>query len=92
MEKDELNRQIASIKAECESKIADVRMKYAKENQMFKIGDVVAQNKCVIEIEKIKYSLYSDPPEAVYFGVWLKVNGEPNKKNEIAVIYQSNII
>jgi hypothetical protein len=90
--KEELNQQIAIIENDCRARIANAKLSYAKANQKHQIGDVIqSNNDYKIVIEKIKYSTMSYPPEAVYYGPWLKKDGQPNKKHEINYIYQSNI-
>lgn len=91
MTKEELDKQIQSIKAECEQKIEGVRYRFARENQKHYRWEIIKNGTVTIRIEKIKYAIYSDPPEAVYYGPWLKADGTANKKNQIVSIYQSNI-
>lgn len=67
---------------------------YALSNNPFKIGDTITDNigSILIKSIKIQFGFSNNFPECVYFGIELKKDGKPCKKQTDRGAWQSNLI
>jgi hypothetical protein len=72
----------------------DLNVRYAMEQNRYKIGDQVEDHMGIIIVDKIQVSNGSldSMPCCVYSGLILKKNGEPRKDRSRRNIYYSNFI
>lgn len=93
MTEKEYNKRMMSINIECEEKKRKLIRDYAKSNNPYKIGDVVEDHIGKLRIESIEF--YNDQwwqlPSCVYYGVELKKDGTPCKRQTNRPVYLSNI-
>tara|TARA_R110000868_G_scaffold348792_1_gene609989 strand:+ start:500 stop:793 length:294 start_codon:yes stop_codon:yes gene_type:complete len=95
MTNEEYKKAYDLIESEFQDKKKQLAATYANSNNPYKIGDVITDHICSIKIDKIKwcYTSWGDNPACmIYYGVELKANGEPTKKQKIRGVHQSNII
>ena len=88
---EDYKKELDIIKKEARAKEDALIIKYSNSNNPHKIGDVVADNIGSIVIDKIK-CCRGGKPCAIYYGVELTKNGQPNKRGDRRMIYQSNLI
>ena len=95
MTHEEFKEQLFIINRKCEFDKVYLANKCAKENNPYKIGDII-ESDCnkKIEINKIQsvWSSYSDIPQMIYTGLLLTKTGSYNKKIKTSVIFQSRIL
>lgn len=92
MTKEEYEKRIKSIDRECEEKKRKLRIECAKSNNPYKIGDVVEDHIGKLRIESIVFNNVTwQFPSCVYYGVELKKDGTPCKRQTNIPVYQSNI-
>jgi len=75
--------------------ISQLKIKYAKENQKYQIGDVLKRKSGdAIKVDKVKYGcpFGNYEPQAHYYGVLLTKKGEPRKDKARMCIAQFEVI
>lgn len=93
MTKEEYKERMISIERECARKKKDLNIEYAMSNNPYKVGDVVEDHIGKLRIEQI--GVHTDPwnlPSCVYYGVELKKDGTPYKRQTNRPAYQLNMI
>ena len=95
MTREELDTKLNDLKRMYEGKVNDLKIKYARENQKFVLGDILECDLGIIKVEKTYVCMegvYSNETEIVYRGKKLKKSSlEPYKNGEIADFYESRI-
>lgn len=93
MKKEEFNTELKKLEVEYDIQKKELATRCAKENNPYKINDVVTDHMGSILIEKIgtSYGFGTEIPYSTYFGIELKKNGEPTKKGTKRLVYQINI-
>lgn len=91
----ELRAKVFAIEEAAKKQIIELEKKYAFNNGLVKVGDIVTDHYHSIIVDGIFYAGKSfesfDAPELKYVGVRVKKNGEPFKSGERSVVFQSNI-
>ncbi len=87
---EQLEAEIKAIKKKCDDDIQKLRIEYLKGQVKYKAGDIVTDHNGSIIVESYKLSLnYMD---VFYFGIELKKDGTPAKKQTGRWVYQQNIL
>jgi cell shape-determining protein MreC len=88
------NTKLKEIEKTYDDSKLELLIQYAKENNPYKIGDVITDHIGSIQIESFKVAkvFNGDASEMVYFGVELKKDGTPKKNGDKRNVFQSNII
>ncbi len=93
MTKEEYQDRIKQIDAKHKKMKTDLAIEYAKSNNPYKVGDIVEDHIGKIRIERICISkIIIDYPCCTYYGVELKKDGTPCKRQTNRGIHQSNIL
>ena len=93
MSTQEYDRQIGLLEEEFERRKKELMKEFSFSNNPHKIGDIITDNIGSIKIEKIKWGkLIYKYPCCVYYGVELKKDLTPTKKQNNTQIWQSNLI
>lgn len=93
MTKEEYKERIISIERECTIKKNKLKRECALSNNPYKVGDVVEDHIGKLRIERI--GVYTNPwnlPSCVYYGIELKKDGTPCKRQTNRPVYQLYII
>lgn len=88
----ELKNKIQILTDQYEKDVKSVKRDYIDSNNPKKIDDIVTDHIGSIKIENIAYDFYSTPPRAVYYGVELKKDLTPTKRETKRKVWQSNLI
>jgi len=83
------------IEQEAKNKTSELRKRYVKETNRYKIGDIISDHYKTIKIECISgvsTQMGSIIPFAIYKGVVLKKDGKPAKNQSDNTIYATNIV
>lgn len=92
MTKEEYIQLIKEETSRHNDEIKRIKIAYAKANNPYKIGDVIADSSTTIRIDKIQYGWGMEAyPYCVYTGVLINKTGEPNKKLIEQSIFQNSI-
>lgn len=92
MTKEEYQDRIKQIDVKYKTEKANLATLYAKSNIPHKVGDVVEDHIGKLKIERISFIWMSDDElDYLYFGLELKKDGTPCKKQTGRSVYQSNI-
>lgn len=92
MTKEEYQDRRNQLELEYYKKKKDLANEYAKSNVPHKVGDVVEDHFGKIKIERIKFIwTANDELDYLYYGLELKKDGTPRKKQTGRSVYQSNI-
>ncbi len=85
---------LAEIDKEKEVKIRRLNIEFAQANNPYKQNDIVQDHIGRLLVHEIKYRGrgWNDLPECLYYGVELKKDGSPMKKQSGRCVYQSNIL
>ena len=87
----DLNKMKSILHLEYKEKCKKLDIQFAKENNPYKIGDIISSNGISIKIEVI--SVYLDViPKCKYTGTKINKDGKLSKKGEVRSIYQNSII
>lgn len=100
MTKDEYIARLEQIKRKCQKEVNELGLEYAKSNNPYQVGDTIKDHMGAMVIERVQPVLsalvqisYSNVPVCRYYGVQLKKDGTPMKRQDpTRSIYQSNII
>lgn len=94
MTPEEYKRKQIELDYELEDRKKTLAKEYALSNNPYKVGDIVTDHIGPLKIEKINISIsYLDSlPQCVYFGIELKKDGTPMKKQNARGVWQKNII
>lgn len=94
MTEEQYKTELAKILFDYEQRKKDLRIKYATQNNPYKIDDVFTDHIGSIVINKIQVTLNSssDLPSCVYSGIELNKDGRPNKKQKNRYAYLQNDI
>ena len=92
MTEDELKAELKSLNQQFDREQKTIMKRFADANNPYKIGDVVEDYIGKLRIVRISYyfTTYSTP-YCIYYGVELKKNGEPAKRQTSRGVYQMNI-
>jgi hypothetical protein len=88
---EEMKEKINIIERESVIKIKAIQREFAILNNPYKIGDIIEDHQCKIQINDIKYAVFYGVPSSVYYGTLIQKNGKPFKSNKQGCIYQTNI-
>jgi hypothetical protein len=78
----ELNESVKKLESECKKSISKVYQKYAEENALFKVGDLIKDKTDTGIVLGYDWSLYGDNPRFVYKCEKAKVDGSKRVKSE----------
>lgn len=93
MTQKEYKERMISIERECARKKKDLNIEYAMSNNPYKVGDVVEDHIGKLKIERtVIDSKPWDLPSCIYYGVELKKDGTPCKRQTNRAVYQDNIL
>lgn len=97
MTKEEYFATAQKIKKSYQDAINKLGVEYVESNNPYKIGDIISDNVDTIKIQRIEIMLPlfrapTDVPECRYYGVQLKKNGSPKKRQDPTIsIFQTSI-
>lgn len=94
MTKEEYEAKKILLWKEYNDKLEALNKECASSNNPYKIGDVIIDHYHTIRIERIVYAGnkdHNDMPFCRYYGVELKKNGTPKKRQMDTVMYQCNV-
>jgi hypothetical protein len=93
MTQEEYNSKLNELEVEFRNKKRLLIKECALSNNPYKVGDIVKDSIGSLKIEKItvELSYLSSLPECVYWGVELKVDLNPMKRQTGRCVYQNNI-
>lgn len=91
MTRGDLDKQLETLGSIYENKKKELIRRYIDANNPVTIGDKVTGHSRTLIVNKISYSLWRDPC-AIYYGVELKKDGTPCKKQQGIAVYQSNLV
>ena len=91
MKKSELIKALVDLEKEFNDNKHEIYKQYAESNNPYKVGDIISDYYHSIKIVNWRTHISLGTPELVYYGVELKKDGTPNKKQNNTTIYQSNI-
>ncbi len=85
---------IAEIEKEMEARKNKLTREYALALNPYKIGDIISDHTITLQIEKIEvYKTWGhEIPSCVYYGIELKKDSTPMKRQSNERIWQGNII
>lgn len=86
MTKEELKLALDMIEKEAHNKRVALYKKYAAENAIAKIGDIVTDGKNILKVEIIRYSCSAD--SICYSGTLLKKDLSERKKHETFSVWE----
>lgn len=90
---EEYKERINQLELEYNRKKRELQKEYAKLNVPHKIGDVVEDHIGKLKIERIAFIWTArDEVEYEYFGIELKKDGTPCKRQTGRGVYQSNVL
>ncbi len=89
MNKEQLDKELKALEKDYEEARKAVIRKFIIENNPYEIGDIIRDHYHTIKIESWKYHINSKC--AVYYGVELKKNLEPTKRQDDTRMWQSNV-
>lgn len=93
MTKEEYKERMISIERECARKKRDLNIEYAMSNNPYKVGDVVEDHIGKLRIERTEVDSISwDLPSCIYYGVELKKDGTPCKRQTNRPVFQLNLL
>lgn len=84
-------QKLADINSDYNSARKQAMIDFAKEKNIYNIGDIIEDHISKLEIKKIGYYLTEDDPQCIYYGVRLTKKGTENKR-ENSPVYASNIL
>lgn len=67
-------------------------LKFARENNPYKFGDIIQDSLTKIKIDKVRYTISNKVPICIYEGIKLNKDNSENKLKKRDVIYQTNIL
>lgn len=88
---EELKKARSYIWAKAEADVEELKLAYAKEHQLYKVGDSIMDRIGLIKIESVSYVTSTKPPQAVYRGTQYTLTGRPFKDNRKRNVWQSSI-
>ena len=92
MTEDELKAELKSLNLQFDREQKTIMKRYADANNPYKIGDVVEDYIGKLRVARIGYYFTTcSNPCCIYYGVDLKKNGEPAKRQTSRGVYQMNI-
>jgi hypothetical protein len=89
MTTEEYTQKRKEIEQKCEEDKKLLMMQFVRENNPYKIGDIITDHEGSIKIEKMTYSWHG--PAAVYYGTIVNKNGTMHKAGKQRGVYQLNI-
>ena len=92
MNHEEYHEQLRVLENDYNEARKEFAVKYAKSINPYNIGDVITDGTTTLRIEKFRVYLDIKNPRLNYYGIELKKDGTPRKKQRGVYIYQSNII
>ena len=91
MNHDEYKIAQRNLAKEFEAKKRTLMKEYALANNSVKVGDTVTDHYQTIRVEKIEFYISYELPGCIYYGLELKKDGKPKKKEVKSCAYQSNL-
>lgn len=94
MTRQEYEQKKKILKQDYDHNLYILDREYAMANNPYKIGDIIEDHIGRIKIEKISfgYSFPHETPECIYYGIEVKKDNTPKKKQDLnRKIFQSNI-
>lgn len=88
---EEYKNKLKEIKNKADEETKKLHIKYAYENRVANIGDIIIGDYENIKVESFRYSVYSEICTISYFGLKLKKNLEPFKNADKTVLYHDRI-
>lgn len=93
MTTEEYKKNLLQLEEEFTQKKKELAKDYAFSNNPHKLGDIITDNGGnKLKIEKIKWSYGYGNPACVYYGIELKKDLTPSKRQINTSIHQSSII
>lgn len=92
MTKEELKEALGLLRSNYVDMEMDICRQYIKANNPYKKGDTIADPVGSIIIDSIHTSISGLTSCAAYKGLILNKDGIPNKKGNVRVVYQKNIL
>lgn len=84
---EEYKAGVKSLQEEFEQKKNQLAKSYALSQAIFKVGDIIKDNRWYMQITALKWSYGYSEPEIVYEGVELKKDLTPKKNNNKVTVY-----
>jgi hypothetical protein len=93
MTPEEFKQKLQELDSEFEKRKRDLNKEYAFSNNPYKVGDIVTDHIGFLKIQTMKHTVSQyNLPQCVYFGIELKKDGTPMKKQTGRGVWQENII
>jgi len=93
MNLEEYKSNIYELEKKHKLELNALHIEYAKANNPYKIGDIIQDHYCKIEIESIKVTINAyRHPYCFYTGIKLNKDNTKNKLGKKETIHQTNII
>lgn len=91
MNKQQLDKKIAKLTEQYESRILQERLKFANSNNPFSVGEIIFSKTTCLEIEKIELHVEYGYPSCLYVGKELKKEGSYRVKSLTTALYQKYV-
>jgi len=92
MIKEEYEKLVLDAKKNYSKTIEEVNIRFSKENNPYKIGDIIADSYKKIKIKEIEFGhMVACAPTCLYIGLLLKKDETPRKDGKRGNIWQYNI-
>lgn len=92
MTEQEYQKRLMSIRNESRKQECELAVEYAMSNNPYKVGDIIQDRIGRLRIEKIEVKrMFYGYPYCIYFGVELKKDGTPHKRQTRRYIVQGDI-
>ena len=94
MTEQEYKEQLDFLKNDFELKKKNLSIVFCLSKAEYKKGDVIEDHigKVLVEKVQLTHSTFGSIPEPLYYGLVLKKDGKPTKKEERRHVYVDNII
>jgi hypothetical protein len=87
----EYKDRVKQLEEKLDTDRAELMKQFVRDNNPYKVGDIITDHIGSIKIEKMGYSWGYGKPCATYYGIELKKDGTPNKRNSSRWAFQSNL-
>ena len=88
----EYKDKVKTLEDKLEWDKTELMKQFVRENNPYKVGDIVTDHIGSVKIEKLGYSWgFNSNPCATYFGIEINKDGTPNKKGKTRTAFQSNL-
>ena len=88
---EDFKKKIKAIDLDAVEKKKNLSVEYSKANNPYKIGDIIQDHCCIIQIIGITHRISYESPLCYYTGHRLKKNLEPFQSGEGKTIYQESV-